>query len=286
MKTFETDAIVLTSRDHGESDRLVTFHSAIRGRVRGIAKGARKSRKRFANTFEACSLVRLECREKNSYIWIEACKLVEPYLPMRTDIEKWAFASLFSEIIMEMIPEGEPQPAPFLLHKETLDRLERDKDPHNVVLLALLRFQTLMGYMPALDCCTICRRALKTAKRWYWQVCKGRLVCPDHFSPDTRFIALDLGTLALINYLKGIPLERIWRLKVRQEMKMPLLKGLLDSFRYHTGKEINSMKVLEQILPGTGGLSNNSAQPGKRCNREAALWDSSVGPDKFEIGSV
>ncbi|MHC1724580.1 MAG: DNA repair protein RecO [Syntrophobacteraceae bacterium] len=286
MKTFETDAIVLTSRDLGESDRLVTFHSAIRGRVRGIAKGARKSRKRFANSFEACSLVRLECREKNSSIWIEACKLVEPYLPMRTDIEKWAFAALFSEIILEMVPEGEHQPAPFLLHKETLDRLERDKDPHNVVLLALLRFQILMGYMPALDNCMICQRSLKTAKHWFWQVCQGRLVCPDHFSAGNRFIALDLGTLTLINYLKEIPLERIWRLRVRQEIKMPLLKGLLDWFRYHTGKEIKSMKVLEQILPVTGGLSKTSADHAKRWNKEPALWESSVGSDKFEIGSV
>ena len=145
MKTFETDAIVLSTRDHGESDRLVAFHSAGFGTLRGIAKGARRSRKRFANVFEPCSLVRLECREKNSYIWIEACELVEPYLPMRTDIEKWAYAALFSEIILEMVPAGEPHPGPFLLHKKTLDRLECDKDPQNVLLLALLRFPVFDG---------------------------------------------------------------------------------------------------------------------------------------------
>ena len=213
MKIFETDAIVLSTRDHGESDRLVTFHSAGFGRLRGIAKGARRSRKRFANVFEPCSLVRLECRERNSYIWIEACELVEPYLPMRADIEKWAYAALFSEIILEMVPEGEPHPGPFLLHKETLERLERDKDPQNVLLLALLRFQFLMGYMPALDECAICRCRLKTAQTMVLAGgVTGKLVCEDHFCPDTSYIILDTGTLALIHYMRKIPLDKIWRL--------------------------------------------------------------------------
>ncbi len=256
MRRFETDAIVLSTCDHGESDRLVTFHSAEFGRLRGIAKGARRSKKRFANVFEPCSLVRLECREKNSYLWIEACRLVEPYLPMRTDLEKWAYAALFSEIVLEMVPEGEPHPAPFFLHKETLDRLERDNDPQHVLLLALLRFQLLMGYMPALEECQVCGRALKTARKWFWQPAQGKLVCADHFYPNDGYIALDSGTLSLIQYMRKLPIEKTWRLRMRQEMKAPLLKGLLDWFRYHTRKEIQSIKVLEQILPSFGICSS------------------------------
>jgi len=266
MKTFETDAIVLSTRDHGESDRLVAFHSAGFGTLRGIAKGARRSRKRFANVFEPCSLVRLECRERNSYIWIEACALVEPYLPMRTNIEKWAYAALFSEIILEMVPAGEPHPGPFLLHKKTLDRLECDKDPQNVLLLALLRFQFLMGYMPAMDGCSVCQCKLKTSKQWFWQAAQGKLVCQDHFCSNTRYIVLDMGTLALIQYLRIIPIEKIWRLRMRQEMKAPLLRGLLDWFGYHTGKQIQSIKVLEQILPSCGFSGN---WPINRINRHS-----------------
>ena len=151
-----------------------------------------------------CSLVRLECRERNSYIWIEAWHLVEPYLPMRTDIEKWAYAALFSEIILEMVPEGEPHPGPFLLHKETLDRLEWDKDPQNVLLLALLRFQFLMGYMPEMDECAICRRETKDRQKWLWEP-KGKWSAKITFVRIPSYIALDMGTLALIHYLRKIP---------------------------------------------------------------------------------
>lgn len=254
MKMLSTEAIVLSSHDYGESDRLILFHTAICGKIKGIAKGARRSKKRFANTFEQCSLVELECRERHSFFWIEACKLVEPYLHMRTDLEKWSFAALFSELILEMVPEGDPQPELFQLHKETLGRLEKDKDPKNVLLLALLRFQLQMGYMPSMDGCCICRHDLKTASKWYWYPGTGRLVCRDHAASQGDFICLDLGTLALIDYSKRIPLDKIWRLRIREEVKMPLLKGLLDWMRLHTGREIRSLKVLCQILPSLGAL--------------------------------
>jgi DNA repair protein RecO (recombination protein O) len=277
MKVFETEAIVLSTRDHGESDRLVAFHTAFCGRLRGIAKGARRSKKRFVNSFEPGSLVELECREKNSFYWIEACKLVDPYLPMRTDIEKWAYAALFSEIILEMVPEGESQPDIFFLHKETLGRLEKDKDPLNVVLLALLRFQLLMGYMPTLDGCVVCRRMLNTAPGWYWQASRGRLVCPDHFFPNENYIPLDQGTLALINYSRKIPLDKIWRLRMRQEIKMPLFIGVLDWIRCHTGREIRSLKVLQQILPPE--VARVPAVHAKKCNQELNRGEVLTGPD-------
>jgi DNA repair protein RecO (recombination protein O) len=182
---------------------------------------------------------------------------------MRADIEKWAYAALFSEIILEMVPEWEPHPDPFLLHKGTLDRLERDKDPQNVLLLALLRFQALMGYMPALDGCAVCGCRLRSARKWFWQPAHGKLVCESHLRPNTGCIPLDLGTLALMHYMRRIPLEKIWRLRMRREMKAPLLMGLLDWFCYHTRKEIQSIKVLDQI---NGKQSGRQWIPGQIVN--------------------
>ena len=107
MKTFETEAIVLSTRDHGESDRLVAFHTADCGRLRGIAKGARRSKKRFVNTFEPGNLVELECREKNSFTGSKPASSWSLISRCGRILRKWAYAALFSEIILEMVPEGE-----------------------------------------------------------------------------------------------------------------------------------------------------------------------------------
>jgi DNA repair protein RecO (recombination protein O) len=261
MKTFETEAIVLSTRDYGESDRLVTFHTLAKGKVCGIAKGARRSVKRFANSFEPCSLVDLVCSDRRSLAWIETCKLVEPYQETRTEVQRWGYAALLSEIVLEGVPEREPQPELFLLLRGALGQLTQDKDPLNVVLLFVLRFQALMGYMPALDGCAVCGRQLDACVRWWWRVGQGALVCTEHQASERGCICLNRGTLALINQSRKLPLEKIWRLRVLQESKAPLFHALLDWVRSCTGKDLKSLKMLEQVQAGLAGHKERFCPP-------------------------
>jgi DNA repair protein RecO (recombination protein O) len=59
MPSQETPAIILSVKDYGEADRLVTFLTPARGRLTGVAKHARKSKKRFAHCLEPLSKVNL-----------------------------------------------------------------------------------------------------------------------------------------------------------------------------------------------------------------------------------
>jgi len=246
MKTTRTEAIILNTRDHGESDRLVGLYTRSRGRLQGIAKGARRSRKRFANTLEPCSLVELQFREKGTLAWLESCKLLEPFLSLRTELIRWGIAALISEIVIEMVPEGDPQPELFELLRETLRQLCEDKDSLNVALLFIFRFQDKMGYLPALGNCGICGRSLRSATKWCWQVDRGLLACPDHPVERVRALELDLGTLLLIRQCRSLSLDRIWRLRFLHDTKVQLFYGLLDWVRGHIRKELKSLKLLQQ----------------------------------------
>jgi len=88
--------------------------------------------------------------------------------------------------------------------------------------------------------------------KWYWEAGLGGLFCCDHCSPNKCYTALDLGTLALIHHSRKIPLDKIWRLRMRDDVKMSLFRGLLDWIRHHTGREIMSLRVLDQVVPCNG----------------------------------
>ncbi|HFQ94137.1 MAG TPA: DNA repair protein RecO, partial [Anaerolineae bacterium] len=45
-RTFRTEAIVIKRRNFGEADRLLTLFSREQGKIRAIAKGARKPQSR------------------------------------------------------------------------------------------------------------------------------------------------------------------------------------------------------------------------------------------------
>jgi DNA repair protein RecO (recombination protein O) len=247
MEVSETEAIILSCRDHGESDRFVLCYSEHAGKLKGIAKGARRSKKRFVHTFEPCSLVRVSYHTRKGFVWIEACSLLEPHLSLRVDLKRWGYASLVSEIMIEMVPEGESQPDLFSLLKETLTQLALSADPLNVVLLFLLRFRHIMGYLPSLERCEVCHRPLKSANFWWWQVSHGMLVCSEHHQPDTNRLRLDLGTLVLIDQTRCLSMTKIWRLRISQHRKTPLLNALLDWIREHIKKDLRSLRLLEQL---------------------------------------
>lgn len=247
MKIFETEAIVLSTRDYGESDRLVTFYSREAGKLRGIAKGARRSQKRFVHTFESSSLVLMTCRERKSLIWIEACKLLEPYLELRAEVERWGYAALLSEIFLEMAPEGEVQEELFELLNATLLQLTKNRDPLNVMLLFMVRFLDRMGYLPELSRCSVCRSPLRASRRWLWRVKQGDLVCQKHGSVQPSGFPLDVGTLVLMEQSRALSLDRMWRLHLLQEKKAPLFQGLIRVIQDLIRKDLKSLKLLEQI---------------------------------------
>lgn len=247
MNIVETEAVILNTRDYGESDRLISFYTRTGGRLRGIAKGARRSRRRFVNTFEPNSVVHLAYKERKSLIWIDACKLLEPHLGLRVEVERWGYAALVSEIMLEMVPEGDAQEELFLLLKGTLQRLSEDRDPLNVSLLFLFRFLDLMGVLPTLESCSVCCRPLKNATQWWWRMGPGALDCSEHRVRFEGALQLDLGTLVLIGQSRHLPLDRIWRLHLRQERKIPLLQALLNWIMDYIRKDLKSLTLLEQV---------------------------------------
>jgi DNA repair protein RecO (recombination protein O) len=247
MKICETEAFILQTRDYGESDRLVDFYTRRTGRLRGLAKGARRSRKRFVHVFEPCSLVELTYRERKSLIWIDSCKLIEPNLALRMDLERWGYAALISELVLDMAPEGESQEELFSLLKAALEQLTVSRNTRNVFLLFAFRFLDRMGYLPAMDRCSECNRPLNAGVKWGWRMEQGVLLCSEHGIASLGFLRLDLGTLLLIDKSRRLSLPMIWRMRFHHERMAPLFRALVDGVQKYIGKELKSLRVLEQL---------------------------------------
>ena len=55
MQTYSSDALVLRTYRYGEADQIVVFLTEDRGKKRGVAKNATKSRRRFGGGLESLS---------------------------------------------------------------------------------------------------------------------------------------------------------------------------------------------------------------------------------------
>jgi len=90
MPLYKTPAIILHAIPYGEADQIVTLYTLDFGKVKGIAKGAKRSRKRFGNTLETCSYVSVSFFEKETadLVRLSHCDLIRPFAGLREDIQK------------------------------------------------------------------------------------------------------------------------------------------------------------------------------------------------------
>lgn len=166
-------------KDFGESDLLVTFFTADRGQLKGIAKFARKSRKRFANCLETFSLVNLDygIRNRGGLCFIRSGTLLEGFPGLRTDFQTLSRASFMLELTEILFPSEVPDKKMFdtLLH--ALGSLASGADPEPVLLAFEARALALGGYAIHLERCCLCGRTYTGAGTAVFQRERGGIAC-------------------------------------------------------------------------------------------------------------
>ena len=104
-----TEAIILRTRAYAESDKIVTFLSDDAGKLTGIAKGAKNSRRRFANCLDPFTRVRVHFRTRPgaSLVFMDSCDLLRPPGAL-VDPAKFAYGSYLVELVDQLTAEAHP----------------------------------------------------------------------------------------------------------------------------------------------------------------------------------
>jgi DNA repair protein RecO (recombination protein O) len=161
MPLYCAQALVLRTYPLGESDRIVVFLTSDRGKKRGVAKGARRSRRRFGGALEPLTRVRVEYVEKETreLVSVHFADAVASPLSAR-DPEALHYVGYFAELIDAWSPDNDANDGLFRLGCATLDALAG-----GAPALALARYfefwvLRLQGVYPPIDACAACGAAL------------------------------------------------------------------------------------------------------------------------------
>src|SRR5262249_30868779 len=92
-RSFRTEAIILRRHDFAEADRLLTIYTRKHGKKRAMAKGSRKPAGRKTGHVELYTRVMMMINGGRELHVVSQAELVEPYLPVREDLERGAYAS-------------------------------------------------------------------------------------------------------------------------------------------------------------------------------------------------
>src|SRR5580693_9072827 len=123
MSVLSSEAVVLRTWPVHEADLIVSFFTRDYGRMRGVAKAALKSRKRFGGALEPMTLARawFAERPRQELVRLDQLEILRSPLSAPVDHTRMAVLSFYAEVLDEALPERDPQDAVFRLLVSVLE---------------------------------------------------------------------------------------------------------------------------------------------------------------------
>src|SRR5512142_2492503 len=244
----KTEAIIISSMNLGEADRLVTFFSLDRGLQRGAAKNARKSFRRFGAGLETFTISRLHLyeREHQELVRIESADILSQHPGIGADLGRAAAGAVMLELMKELAPPGERNSQAFLLLSHVLHLLDEGAEPLFLLGVFEIKLLSLLGYQPKLDHCLSCGTRPKGESIFLGM--KGGILCPDCMvSSGDGQIRLSAGSVGFYYQALRMDMDKVSRLKPSSS----IMQELDSAFAAHTfhilGKRLKSTEFLKSV---------------------------------------
>jgi DNA repair protein RecO (recombination protein O) len=248
MPEYKTKAIVLRSLSYGEADRIITLYTPDFGRIKGIAKGAKRSQKRFGNTLEIGSYITVSFFEKETaeLVRLNHCDLIRSLEGLRADIKKLAWASYLIELVNEMTGEKIPNRALFRLLLFSLHWIDRGSLREEILRIFEIRLFSLLGYQPQFNACRRCGKTLQ-GEKIFFNAREGGVRCSSCAAQLSGLIPLSLGTIKTLHLAQTLPLEKVRRISFSGQSLKESEAVLSNFLAQYIGKDLKSKKFLAQL---------------------------------------
>src|SRR5271165_5329571 len=196
MPVLTSEAVVLRTWPVHEADLIVSFFTRDYGRMRGVAKAALKSRKRFGGALEPMTLARAWFAERpgQELVRLDQLEIVRSPLSAPVDHARMAVLSFFAELLDQVLPEHDPQETVFRLLLAVLEQTTVEQ-PWMPLTYFSLWMTRLMGLLPDIGQCTACGEALVSGEISFNTLGDG-LFCAVHRSGNSSGLSADSWQLA------------------------------------------------------------------------------------------
>jgi DNA repair protein RecO (recombination protein O) len=196
MGVLTSEAVVLRTWPVHESDLIVSFFARDYGRVRGVAKAALKSRKRFGGALEPMTVARAWFAERpgQELVRLDQLEIVRSPLSSPVDHTRMAVLSFFAELLDEALPDHDPQETVFRLLLAVLEQTTVEQ-PWMPLTYFSLWMTRLMGLLPDIAHCTACGEPLVAGEASFNSLSDG-LFCALHRNGSASALSADSWQLA------------------------------------------------------------------------------------------
>jgi DNA repair protein RecO (recombination protein O) len=244
MALRESEAIVLRTYPFREADLLVTLFTRAEGKLRGLARSAKKSKRRFGGALEPMTYVRAfyDVRERQELARLDSCEVLESPLAAEVSYARVVALGHIAELLDELLPEREANDAIFRLTLSVLHALNGPEVWMPVTYFELW-LTRLVGFLPDFSECVVCGRTLNGSRAYYHALADG-LMCAE----DKRLASSEISSesRALAAQMFRAPVESFVGKPWPKSQGADLRRLLVQILQRHIEKKLVTAAMLEK----------------------------------------
>ncbi len=253
MEPKRSSGLVLRLRGLGESDLLVDLFTARLGRATALAKGGKRSQKRFFGLLLTGHLLDLHLAppKKGSSLWrLDAASLLAAHLGLRRDYRRLVAAAPVWELLLRATAVHDPHPPALELALGTLARLEQGTEPAELasgLVVYLARLLKELGYGLRLEACLSCGQAGPLERSAHLSLAGG-LVCPRCARPGAEGAAWEVpaGLIKGLAAAQDLEPRALGRLRFPTAVLRPGLAFLTRFWQRVAGHDLPGLEVAQR----------------------------------------
>lgn len=242
MGLYRDEAIVLRTQKLGEADRIITMLTREHGRIRGVAKGVRRTKSKFGARLEPGSHVDIQLYTGRTFDTVTQVESIFNYGEALTDdYSRWTIAGAIMEAAERFTShEHEPALQEFKLVTGAMRALAENKYDASMILDAyLLRSLAVGGYAPSLVNCSKCDAP---GPHRYFSLVGGGSVCAD--CRPSASATPSPETLKLMSDLISGDWESAMESELRNRREA---NGLIAAYlQWHLERGLRSLQLVER----------------------------------------
>lgn len=252
MAVYQADALVIRTREYGESDRLLTLFAREKGKIQAVAKGVRKPKSRQRAGTQLFTYADFLLYRGRSLDTVNQVNPRESFPFLGNDLDRTLAASGIAELLdIASMPE-QPQLELFALTLTAFFLLEH-YDPILVQCAYALRLLTVLGYSPCLDKCVECGGDLN-GERILFSLEAGGTVCRQcQGKSNGRWVRA--GSIAFMRQIGRTEIRKLDRLRWSQWMQKEIF-DLIEAYCTHKFERNLRSWSMGKKLTGYAGLES------------------------------
>ena len=245
-RVYRTEAIVLRRTDFGEADRLLTVLTPDRGKLKLIAKGARKPASRKSGHVELFSHGQFLVAVGRELDIITQAETVEPFLPLREALLRTTYAYYVAELVDAFTAERDENQPLFELLKDALGWLCKADDLALVARYYELHVLGLVGYQPQLFACGGCKKQLEPETN-YLGAADGSVFCRKCGYDRMGTIELSVNALKVLRFLQTHDWETCCLLRLSPSSHAEVERTMNHYITHHLERKLKSVDFIQHL---------------------------------------